>query len=196
MIRNHLHAALAVLLTAAVALAAPQFAVAQEQPALELDFNGVVYQHRWSRAGQHEFTPEGQGDLAAWRDMLTINLHEQATSPEELAVIASRILDLYGNYGRVLRTDLVLPDGDEEGAEYFVAAVMGDPAFLEAVFARMMLHDEVAHIVVYSHRLYGTDVGAQMSEWLQGNGPQMEETLMAWDELPGAAVLRALPQSE
>jgi len=161
-----------------------------------IQFQSVDYQHRWSQGGQHEFTPEGQADLTAWTDMLTINLHEQATTPEELAVVASRILDLYGTYGRVLRTDAVPPTDDAGAAEYFVAAVLADPGFLEAVFARMMLRDGVAHVVVYSHRHYGADVGAEMSAWLRDNGPQLEETLMAWDSLPTLAILRGLPRAE
>lgn len=33
-----------------------------------------------------------------------------------------------------------------------------------------------------------------MSDWLKGNGVQVEKTLMAWDKLPTLAALKALPQ--
>lgn len=34
-----------------------------------------------------------------------------------------------------------------------------------------------------------------MSEWLRGNGPQIEQALMAWAALPSVASLNRLPTS-
>ena len=46
---------------------------------------GKDYFYRWSKDIQHEFTPEGQEDLAKWKDMLTINLYPDVKTGEELA---------------------------------------------------------------------------------------------------------------
>ncbi len=46
---------------------------------MTLSFGGVKYLHRWSKDGQNEFTPMGDGDLTTWRDMVTVNVHETVT---------------------------------------------------------------------------------------------------------------------
>jgi hypothetical protein len=38
--------------------------------------------------------------------------------------------------------------------------------------------------VIYSHRIYGTKAGNEMSAWLKKNGPTTENNLMKWDALP------------
>jgi hypothetical protein len=74
-------------------------------------------------------------------------------------------------------------------------AVLGDPAFLEAAFARFLLADGNGVVVVYSHRVYGQNAGPAMSDWLQANGPTIEKALMDWARLPSVGDLRRLPQS-
>ena len=56
------------LLAALLAMAALGPAAAAET----LVLGGVEYEHRWSRNGQHEYTPAGQEDLERWRDMLSL----------------------------------------------------------------------------------------------------------------------------
>lgn len=55
---------------------------------MTLRFNDGDYVFRWAKAGQNEFLAPNDSDLAMWRDMVTINLHESATTgdcPEEAA---------------------------------------------------------------------------------------------------------------
>ena len=50
----------------------------------------IAYIHRWSNAGQHEFTPANDADLERWRDMVTVNVHEVAKDGDQLARVANR----------------------------------------------------------------------------------------------------------
>ena len=63
--------------------------------------------------------------------------------------------------------------GPPEGFPKFPSIPGGrytDPAFLEAAFARLLLHDGVGYVIVRSHRVYGKAAGPAMSEWLGANG--------------------------
>ena len=161
---------------------------------MAISFRGTDYVHRWSRNGQNEFTPAGDGDLAHWRDMVTINVHESATNGDQLAEVANKVVAKYQGHGKILRTDSK-PRTRQRPAEHLIVAVLGDPAFLEAAFARFLLADGNGLAVVYSHRVYGQNAGPAMSDWLQANGPTIEKALMDWAGLPSVADLRRLPQS-
>jgi hypothetical protein len=162
---------------------------------MTLSFGGIDYLHRWSKDGQNEFTPRSDADLATWRDMVTVNVHEKVTNGDQLAEVANKVLGNYKNRGKILRTDSK-PRTADRPAEHLIAAVLGDPAFLEAAFARFLLMDGVGYVVVYSHRVYGKAAGPAMSKWLETNGPQVEKTLMNWDRVPALAALKRLPQSK
>jgi hypothetical protein len=163
--------------------------------AITLHFGNVDYLHRWSKEGQNEFTPKSDPDLATWQDMVTINLFENATTGEQLADVANRIVGNYQTNGKIIRTD-AKPRTKDHPAEYLIVASLGDPAFLEAAFARLLLRDGVGYAVVRSHRIYGKAAGPAMSEWLQENGPATETTLMDWDQMPARDALKRLPQSK
>jgi hypothetical protein len=192
MSKSRLH--LLVLLCCA-ALFLPVFgAIADSPKAMTLKFDGKDYQHRWSMNDQNEFTPPGQTDLDKWQDMVTIDLHPQATTRDQLADVANRIHDNYQQNGKILAIDAKAATKDQP-AEYFMAAVLHAPGVLEAAFARVMLVDGVGMAAVYSHRTYGDDAAAAMSKWLQANGPSVQKTLMAWDGFPKPAALKQLPQN-
>lgn len=169
-------------------------AASSEARAISVVFRDVEYQHRWSKGGQNEFTPQGQEDLSSWRDMITLNVHESVTNGDQLAETANKILTNYQHAGKILRTDSK-PRTPDHPAEHLVVAVLGNPAFLEAVFARFALVDGVGTVTVYSHRVYGKSTGQAMSEWLKTNGPQVESALMSLEKLPTPVSLKALPQS-
>ena len=157
---------------------------------------GVGYFHRWSQNNQHEFTPTGQDDLEKWSDMITINVYPTAHGGDALAVKANAVLENYKNHGgRVLRTDSV-PRTPDRPAEHFIAVIFGRPNFIEAAFGRFRLVDGVGCSIVYSHRIYGENVGDQLSKWLNDNGQKMEKMLMDWNNSPSPASLHDLPQQE
>ena len=158
-----------------------------------LTFGGVTYVHRWSQAGQHEFTPEGQDDLDRWTDMVTVNVHDAVRDGDQLAATANAVLSNYERAGQIIRTDS-RPRTETAPAEHFIAAVLGSPAFLEAAFARVMLVEGTGVVVVYAHRVYGEQAGPPMSDWLGAQGEQVEETLMSWRDAP--SVGRALPERD
>jgi len=184
---------LALLGSLAPASASAQETDSRKPAATVLSFGGVGYLHRWSKRGQHEFTPAPQTDLATWQDMVTVNVLDAVRDADQLAAAANTVLGRYESHGKVLRTNS-RPRTTAQPAEHFVAAVLGNPAFLEAAFARLVLVDGVGTVVVYSHRVYGAQAGPAMSDWLKGHGAQVERLLMAWDKLPTAAALKALPQ--
>ena len=119
---------------------------------LTLSFAGGSYLHRWSKAGQHEFTPKGEEDLSKWNSMVTLNVHEARTG-EQLAEVANGVLGNYQRAGKILRTDSK-PRTAKAEAEHLIAAILIDPAFLEAAFARILLHEGQGLVVVYSKRVY------------------------------------------
>jgi hypothetical protein len=160
-------------------------------PATTLPFSGTDYVHRWSKGGQHEFTPKGQEDLSKWDTMLTLNVHEPVQTGDQLADLANRLVGSYQGAGKILRTESKPRTATTE-AEHFVAAILISRDFLEAAFARVVLHDREGLIIVYSKRVYGTKAGNEMSAWLERNGPEVERSLMAWTAIPPMARLKAL----
>lgn len=161
---------------------------------MTLRFDGVDYMHRWSKDGQNEFTPKSDPDLAKWSDMVTINVFEAVRTGEQLAGVANKVLGNYQARGKVLRTDSK-PRTADRPAEHLIVAVLGDPAFLEAAFARLLLVEGSGYVVVRSHRVYGKAAGPAMSDWLKANGPNVEKALMDWNQLPSSNALKGLPQS-
>ena len=159
-----------------------------------VSFRGTPFMHRWSKDGQHEFTPADSADLASWRDMLTLNLHAAVASGEQLAGVANKVLANYQRSGKILQTRST-PRTAARPAEHLIVAVLGTPDLLEAAFARCLLHEGSGVVAVVSHRVYGKAAGPQMSDWLRANGPQLEQALMAWSALPSVASLNRLPKS-
>jgi len=183
----------ACLLMASVLIA--QSTDARSKEAITINFRGTDFVHRWSKDNQNEFTPRSDSDLAKWRDMVTVNVHESVANGDQLAEVANRILGNYQRRGKILRTDSK-PRTPDRPAEHLIVAALGDPNFLEAAFARCVLVNGVGFVTVYSHRVYGQAAGPEMSEWLKANGVPVEKALMEWDKLPSAASLKRLPQSK
>lgn len=166
---------------------------AQKPEAMSLSFRGTSFVHRWSQADQHEFTPTSDADLKTWRDMITLNVHPQSTTGEQLAEVANKVLSNYQQHGTILQTRS-MPRTAQRPAEHLIVAVLGTPQLLEASFARCVLHEGTGLIAVVSHRIYGKAAGPEMSQWLAAQGAPTEQALMAWDSLPGIGRLKRLPR--
>ena len=164
------------------------------KPAMTLSLGGTTYLHRWSKNGQHEFTPTRDPDLQKWRDMVTVNVHEAATTPEKVAEIANKMLSSYQANGKVLKT-ASRPRTVDRQAEHLVIAVFPGSNYLEAAFARVMFIDGAGIIAVYSHREYGYPAGPLMTKWLESAGADAELAVMNWTAIPKAAALKKLPTS-
>jgi hypothetical protein len=159
------------------------------EPAAAFSFNGAEYFHRWSEGDQHEFTPEGQEDLDAWTDMLTVDPYPSIHDGEALADAANAVLENYKVHGaKVIGTSSV-PQTKDKPAEYLIVVLFRQPTFNEMVWARFKLTDSTGCAYVYSHRIYGGHVGEQVGSWLQTNGPTTEKALMAWDSMPALDAL-------
>jgi hypothetical protein len=180
------------------ALAAPACAAedakSAAKPAMTLSLGGTTYLHRWSKNDQHEFTPARDPDLKKWRDMVTVNVHEAATTPEKLAEVANKMLSNYQAHGKVLKTSS-RPRTVDRHAEHLVIAVFPGENYLEAAFARVMFIEGAGVIAVYSHREYGFPPGPLMTKWLETAGADAERALMAWTGIPKAPALKKLPVS-
>jgi hypothetical protein len=149
-------------------------------------FKQVSYFHRWSQNEQHEFTPATQEDLEKWADMITINGYSDVRDGEGLAARANAVLENYkAHQAIVLKTDSV-PRTADHPAEHLIAVVFGRPTFIEVAFARFRLVEGKGFSVVYSHRIYGTKIGDQMSAWLKDNGAATEKALLEWKSIPTA----------
>ena len=164
------------------AFAAPEGEKEVKTPAFT--FKDVEYFHRWTKDDQHEFTPRDQEDLSKWSDMLTLHRYPIFVDGDGLATAANAVLENYKIHrAMVLKTDSV-PRTADKPAEHLIVVLFPRPEFIEAVFARFRLVDGVATATIYSHRVYGTRIGDQMSEWLKTNGPAVEEALMSWTAFP------------
>lgn len=189
------------LLAAALAGAAPAGATAPEPPASAPEtaspmfrFAGAPYVHRWSHADQHEFTPPAQPDLAAWKDMVTVQLYTHVRTDEQLKLIADGVLVAYQKTGVVVRTSSsqAVPG---HPSEHIVVAVLRDQGVREMVFARFRLTPDGGQALVYSHRVYGMQPDDAAGAWFKANEAPTERAMMAWTDIPSVAALRALPQS-
>jgi hypothetical protein len=163
-------------------------------PATTLHLGGVEYIHRWSKAGQNEYTPPGQSDLSRWEQMVTLNVHHSVTNSEQLADLANRVLSRYQQAGTILRTSS-RPRTPEQPAEHLIVAILGAPGVTEAAVARLLLREGVGVVIVVSRRAYGRQAPATIAAWLQANGAAMEQTLMGWSDFPSLSTLRSLPQA-
>lgn len=147
-------------------------------------FQGAGYFLRWSTNSQHEFTPDGQTNLAAWTNMVTLNRYPDVADGEALAARANAVLERYKSArGMVVRTDSV-PRTPTRPAEHLVVVLFPQRDFIEAAFTRFLLRDGRGLAVTCSHRKYGRKIGNEMSDWLKANGPATEQALMSWDPLP------------
>ena len=157
------------------------------------DFGNVPYFHRWSQNDQHEFTPARQEDLKRWSDMITVNGYPDVADGDQLAAAANAVLENYKKHqAKVLKTRSV-PRTAEQPAEHLIAVIFTQPDFIEVAFARFKLLDGKGCSLVYSHRIYGEEIGDEMSAWLSANGQAIETTLMEWTSMPSPALLRQEP---
>ncbi len=158
-----------------------------EKKVADFAFSDVDYFHRYTINDQHEYTPTGQADLKAWRDMVTINFYRKAKDGEALAGYANGTLENYkAAQGTVLKTASV-PRTKDKPAEHLVVAAFRRPTFTEVAFARFRMHNGVGSAVIYSHRIYGKKAWDEMNAWLSKNGPSVEKKLLAWDAMPKLA---------
>jgi hypothetical protein len=173
---------------AIVMIAAAPFVSAQnadnKPKAAAFSLADIQYFHRFTKNDLHEYTPAPQEDLKTWTDMVTINYYRKTKDGDALAANANAVLGVYkANKAVVVKTDSV-PRTAGKPAEHLIVVIFGRPEFLEAAFARFRMHNGLGASVVYSHRIYGKDVGNQMSAWLKQNGPAIEKSLMQWDAMP------------
>ncbi len=162
----------------------------QGKQAAAFSFANAQYFHRYTKGDLFEYTPDGQANLNAWADMVTINLYRNAQDGGGLAATANAVLETYkANRGSVVKTTSV-PRTKDRPAEHFIAVVFARPAFMEAVFARFKMHEGIGSAVIYSRRAYGKNAGETMRSWLTQNGPAMEKNLLAWDAMPRLATLK------
>ena len=162
---------------------------------LIVQYGGVDYQHRWSKGGQHEFTPAGQENLSRWQDMVTINVHPAVRNGDQLAALANQVVGRYGAAGKVIMTNSV-PRTEKVPAQHLVVAVLRGANVAEAVFARFVLLDDQGSVIVYSRREYGPNAAAVAGQWLEQKGSPNIDSLMQWTAVPSPAVLRQLPNSQ
>jgi hypothetical protein len=184
----------AAVLTAIGAIAVSDCGMAQTK-ATSLSFVGMNFVHRWSKEGQNEFTPAADTDLARWHDMVTVNVNDAVRNGDQLADLANRVLTKYQAHGKIVRTDSK-PRTPQRPAEHLIVALLGNPGFLEAAFARLVLIEGAGVVAVYSHRIYGDNTAQPMGEWLERSGPSIEKALMQWDGVPSVSALKQLPQSK
>jgi hypothetical protein len=116
--------------------------------------------------------------------MVTVVLHRGIQDEESLAGLANGILERYKSARGMILGTQSKPRTPQAPAEHFMAAVFPEPTRIEVAFARVLLADGIACVLVYSHREYGEKIGDRVSAWLKANGPRVEQQLMSWDAFP------------
>jgi hypothetical protein len=152
--------------------------------AADFTFDGTTYFHRYTKDDLLEFTPSGEKDLNAWSNMITVNYYRKAKDGEGLADVANSVLANYQSHqGMIVKTDSV-PRTKDKPAEHLVVVIFPGSDNFEVAFTRFLLQDGVGLSIVYSHRIYGKNVGEEMKAWCEKNGPNIEKKLMKWDSVP------------
>jgi len=155
-----------------------------EKEKAAIAFGNVKYFHRFTQNDQHEYTPAGQEDLEAWKDMVTILYFRNVKDGDALAAVANNSLETYkAAKGVVVRTHSV-PRTNAKAAEHLIVVFFGRSEFMETAFARFRMQGGVGTAVIYCHRTYGKNPGNEMSAWLEKSGQATERTLMKWDAMP------------
>jgi hypothetical protein len=172
---------------APAAIAQQTAATAAPAAAPTFRFQGQTYQHRWSKNGQHEFTPAGQEDLSRWKEMITLNVHDEVHDSEQLAALANAVLGNYQRMGQILFTDS-RPMTLDMPAEHMMAAQLQQGDQQETAYARVALVDGTGMVVVYSKR----STRMPPAQEAQAVG----QALIGWQDIPAPATLRALPESD
>lgn len=102
----------------------------RKEKAAAFSLADVRYFHRFTQDDQHEYTPDGQEDLKAWTDMVTINYYRKAKDGEALAVTASAVLETYkAHKASVVKTDSV-PRARDKPAEHLIVVIFARPEFM------------------------------------------------------------------
>jgi len=83
----------------------------------------------------------------------------------------------------VVRTDSI-PRTATKPAEHLIVVLFPRPDFIEAVVLALQNAGWNGSGLIYSHRIYGSKAGNDMSAWLQTNGRTTEKTLMGFDAIP------------
>lgn len=182
------------LTSALLTLAAPQSAQAQQAAAAPksangqqtLNFDGKRYLHRYSKNGQHEFTPAGQEDLQRWQEMLTLVMRPGADA-ENTRQWAEAMAAGYKEKGLLVQAD------QPPGGEYRMLGVLGAPGMTEVNFVRVMPHGSGAMTVLVQRRFYGEE-SRQMADWVRDNSPRLSGLLVDWQP-PAESQIKALPES-
>lgn len=159
-------------------------------PVAAFSFSDVSYFHRYTKDDQHEYTPNGQENLNAWTDMVTINLYRNAKAGEALAATANAVLENYKAHGAVVVKTASVPRTKAKPAEHLIVVSFGRPEFIEAAFARFRMHNGVGSAMIFSHRVYGKNANSEMRAWLAKNGLLTEKNLMTWDAMPKLEALK------
>lgn len=166
-----------------------------QQPQADFSFHGIEYFHRSSQSNErmeiHEFTPDGQSDLSAWTDMVTVTHYRDVKDADGLFAIANIAFSMYESAGgNILVTDSVAAT-ESKSAEHLLVGLLFAHGIIEAVFNRFIMHEGTGTAVMFSRRVYGEGVGDEMSDWLRDHGQATEERLMSLD---AAKIIKAVPQ--
>ena len=147
-------------------------------------FEDTKYFFRSRNQDAREYTPAGQDDLKTWKDMVTVIYYRNATDEKALEKVANTTKGLYQQANGLIIRAAANPKTAEKPAAYLVVAMFVTDEFREVAFAGFRMQEGVSSAVVYSHRIYGKEVGEEMGAWIKKNGPNTEIALAKWDAIP------------
>lgn len=154
-------------------------------------FNGSPFVLRWFQENQYEFTPLGQPDLDTWHDMVTVIYYPGVENGEQLDAIAKKVLETYQKFGAMVLLTDSHQRTDAEYPEYFAAVVFPQQAFMEFSQTRILMENGVGISLVYSHRIYDENKGEKTKEWILNNGPNYENHLKTFSDIPSLHLLES-----
>jgi hypothetical protein len=144
-------------------------------------FRGTEYLLRPFDGKTYDFTPQGQEDLSAFTDMLSLKLYPTAHDQQALATITSRTQAVaQGANATVLPTISGSASGQQPGA-HFLAVVLPTPHGVDFDAIRFVLVDQQVVGVFYTHRSQGQSAAGTTSAWVAKNAADVERQLLQFD---------------
>lgn len=131
-----------------------------------LTFNGQEYVLQQAAAGQHVFIPTTPADSAGGtHEVVTLNIFA-LVDEAKMELLAGDIRKRYEEVGKILRAGSKPPTGGRP-PEHLIVAILGEPGFIEAAFARIVAVEDLTIIAVYSRRAPAEGAEKDIGEWLQ-----------------------------
>lgn len=181
-------------LVLAVLLACLPAAAPASPPSLE--FAGTTWHLRWQQGGLLEYTPDGQGDLDRFSDMLSLLPAPAGLGPDDLEAYSRKMAATYENRdGRVLSRQCE-PATARHVADCTLLVGFAGESHVELALVRYLALRAGLVAFSLSHREYGDGAEKRAQAWMaSSDGQRTVAGFLDWVDAVGLGMDAALPQA-